>query len=163
MGLDMMVHEVSIFDLKDMSAFCQRVIDKCCPSINVNGNETQVIDLESIINDDPTFSIPWNLGQELCYWRKHPDLHGWMRNLYYEKGGTGDFNGHTIVLTKENVLQLKKDIEDRKLPHTQGFFFGESYADQDDYKWRDEHDQECIEKMLKAIDNKSLIYYTSSW
>ena len=41
--------------------------------------------------------------------------------------------------------------------------FGESYIDLDDYKWRDEHDQECIKKMLKAIDNKSLIYYTSSW
>ncbi len=24
---------------------------------------------------------------ELHYWRKHPDLHGWMENLYREKGG----------------------------------------------------------------------------
>lgn len=111
MGLDMMVHEVSIFDLKDMSAFCQKVINRCCPIYNVHNDEMLKIDLENIINEDPTFSIPWNLGRELCYWRKHPDLHGWMRNLYYEKGGTGDFNGHSIVLTKENVLQLRKDIE----------------------------------------------------
>ena len=24
---------------------------------------------------------------ELHYWRKHPDLHGWMEKLYREKGG----------------------------------------------------------------------------
>ena len=30
---------------------------------------------------------------ELHYWRKHPNLHGWMESLYYEKGGTaGSFN-----------------------------------------------------------------------
>lgn len=25
---------------------------------------------------------------ELHYWRKHPNLHGWMEQLYREKGGT---------------------------------------------------------------------------
>jgi hypothetical protein len=26
-------------------------------------------------------------GTEFHYWRKHPDLHGWMERLYREKGG----------------------------------------------------------------------------
>ena len=24
---------------------------------------------------------------EIAYWRKHPNLHGWMEDLYYKKGG----------------------------------------------------------------------------
>ena len=27
---------------------------------------------------------------ELHYWRKHPNLHGWMEALYYAKGGAAD-------------------------------------------------------------------------
>ena len=31
--------------------------------------------------------------EELHYWRKHPNLHGWMERLYEAKGGaSGDFN-----------------------------------------------------------------------
>ena len=85
MGLDMMVHEVSIFDLKDMSAFCQKVINRCCPIYNVHNDEMLKIDLENIINEDPTFSIPWNLGRELCYWRKRNEhfLRIRRRNYYH--------------------------------------------------------------------------------
>jgi len=38
-------------------------------------------------------STPFLLHQ----WRKHPDLHGWMRHLYVKKGGT--------VKTKQNTLE----------------------------------------------------------
>src|SRR5688572_30017930 len=41
---------------------------------------------------------------ELHYWRKHPDLHGWMARLYREKGGIGpDFNCNTLVLTLDDL------------------------------------------------------------
>lgn len=37
------------------------------------------------------------------YWRKHPNLHGWMAGRYYEKGGTDDdFNVNTVELTPED-------------------------------------------------------------
>ena len=29
---------------------------------------------------------------ELAYWRKHPNLEGFMSDLYYEKGGEDEFN-----------------------------------------------------------------------
>ena len=37
-------------------------------------------------------------ANELHYWRKHPDLHGWMEELYYSKGGASDcFNCVTVT------------------------------------------------------------------
>ena len=31
-------------------------------------------------------------SMELAYWRKHPNLQGWMQDLYHEKGGEDEFN-----------------------------------------------------------------------
>lgn len=60
-------------------------------------------------------------------WRKHPDLHGWMQNLYNEKNGyDSTFNGATILLTKDDIVKLRDDILYDNLPHTTGPFFGES-------------------------------------
>src|ERR1700742_4040250 len=64
---------------------------------------------------------------ELHYWRKHPDLHGWMERLYREKGGADEqFNCNTLVLTAQDIDRLERDIRARRLPPTSGFFFGES-------------------------------------
>jgi hypothetical protein len=42
---------------------------------------------------------------ELYYWRKHPNLHGWMESLYYEKGGTADnFNCVNLQLTLHRAI-----------------------------------------------------------
>jgi hypothetical protein len=64
---------------------------------------------------------------ELHYWRKHPDLHGWIKNLYREKGGAArSFNCVSMVLTLSDLDRLEADIKAGSLPDTQGFFFGES-------------------------------------
>jgi hypothetical protein len=64
---------------------------------------------------------------ELHYWRKHPDLHGWMENLYREKGGAAEsFKCLRVVLAPPDLDRLEADIKERRLPDTQGFFFGES-------------------------------------
>jgi len=61
--------------------------------------------------------------EELHYWRKHPNLHGWMQNLYYDKGGKDDsFNGSDVVLTEsdldsfdlEFVAKARKAIKEGK-------------------------------------------------
>ena len=50
--------------------------------------------------------------EEVHYWRKHPNLHGWMQSLYESKGGTSDsFNGDCVVLTESDL-----DLEDQHLP-----------------------------------------------
>ncbi|WP_210190139.1 hypothetical protein [Bradyrhizobium sp. NAS96.2] len=69
------------------------------------------------------------LGQatELHYWRKHPDFHGWMERLYRLRGGAAeDFNCEPVQLTSADLDRLGLDILQNALPHTVGFFFGES-------------------------------------
>ena len=55
---------------------------------------------------------------ELHYWRKHPNLHGWMEALYYEKGGGELFNCVPLVLTPEDLDRLEADVRAANLPHT---------------------------------------------
>ena len=70
----------------------------------------------------------WNDGnhRELSYWRKHPNLHGWMEELYRAKGGNVEmFNGVELELTWEDLEVLERDILLSNLPNTVGFFFGD--------------------------------------
>jgi len=96
--------------------------------------------------------------EEIAYWRKHPDLHGWMEDLYQKKGGTeASFNGDPLVLTEEDLDELKITVLTGKLPSTTGFFFGTS---------REEinfADLEFIEKAKEAIGKGYTVYYDSSW
>jgi hypothetical protein len=96
--------------------------------------------------------------EELHYWRKHPNLHGWMQNLYYDKGGKDDsFNGSDVVLTESDLDSLEQDIIDGNLPNTSGFFFGQT-----DGSERDD-DLEFVAKARKAIKEGKTVYYSSSW
>jgi len=44
---------------------------------------------------------------EIAYWRKHPNLQGWMEQLWREKGGKGEFNCVDVELTREDLKQLE--------------------------------------------------------
>ena len=46
---------------------------------------------------------------QLHYWRKHPNLHGWMEALYREKGGEQEFNCVPVLLTAEDLDQLEAE------------------------------------------------------
>ena len=99
--------------------------------------------------------------EELFYWRKHPNLHGWMNNLYERKGGSqfqwGSFNGATLRLTFKDLDLLEIDVEADALPPTEGFFFGESGpADK-------ELDRGFIAKARAALKEGQFLYYYSSW
>src|SRR5688500_13852245 len=64
---------------------------------------------------------------EIHYWRKHPNLHGWMEKLYREKGGSAEsFNCVNVQLVSADLDRLEADIKANHLPHTEGFFFGAS-------------------------------------
>jgi hypothetical protein len=106
---------------------------------------------------DVDFSTKNFEQDELHYWRKHPNLHGWMQNLYDAKGGTSDtFNGDCVVLDSEDLDNLEQDIKDGNLPDTSGFFFGVS----DD---ADEDDLLFVSKAREAIKEGKTVYYTSWW
>ena len=95
--------------------------------------------------------------EEVAYWRKHPDLHGWMENLYREKGGREkSFNGDPVVLTLADLDRLEDDILEVNLPKTTGFFFGESGG-------MSLKDLEFVLDARKAIQEGDTVFYDSSW
>mgnify|MGYP000680794987 FL=1 len=95
--------------------------------------------------------------EEVAYWRKHPDLHGWMQKLYEEKGGEDkSFNGDPVVLTLADLDRLEDDILGGNLPKTTGFFFGESGG-------MSLKDLEFVLEARKAIQEGDTVYYDSSW
>lgn len=99
--------------------------------------------------------------EELAYWRKHNRLHGWMEDLYREKGGTEEFNCVSVELTAEDIDRLEKAVEGKNLPATQGFFFGsDSYAWEDGY---DKEDKAFIEVARQTLADGKKVFYDSWW
>ena len=97
-------------------------------------------------------------GVEIHYWRKHPNLHGWMESLYYAKGGSKDsFNCVNLELTFEDLKHLYEDLKTNNLPETSGFFFGQSTHDEI------ENDMKFVEEALKVIEEGEYVYYSSWW
>jgi hypothetical protein len=58
----------------------------------------------------------------LGYWRKHPNLHGYIVQTFAD----GKDECQDIELSAENVNQIITAIQKKELPETTGFFFGES-------------------------------------
>ena len=108
----------------------------------------------------------WDNHQEIAYWRKHPNLQGWMEKLWHEKGmpGTGNddamFNGIELELTWDDIDKLEKDIKSGVVSnmHTTGFFFGNP---SDDYYHQ--HDLEfCVNAKAELFLGRK-VFYNSSW
>jgi hypothetical protein len=98
--------------------------------------------------------------EELAYWRKHHDLHGWMERLYRAKGGTKEsFNCVPVRLTMEDLNLLESDVLNNSLPETQGFFFGTNPPDE----YSREQDMAFISKAKISIANGAAVYYDSWW
>ena len=100
---------------------------------------------------------------EIAYWRKHPNLHGWMEQLWRTKNDMGSlddpmFNGVELELTFDDIIQLEKDINEGNLPKTAGFFFG---SDSDEYY--KEKDLEFVYEAKSRLFLGQKIFYNSSW
>ena len=114
--------------------------------------------------DNTDTSFVWNSEnnpdnyKELIYWRKHPNLHGWMENLYRSKGGTDQFNCRQVRLTFKDLQDLEDNINGKQLPHTEGFFFG---SDADEH-YRDQ-DLDFVKQARKAMSQDMEVYYDSWW
>lgn len=97
--------------------------------------------------------------REIAYWRKHPNLHGWMEDLYRERGGESEmFNGVELELFWEDLEQLEEDITNGRLPSTTGFFFGDN---SDDYYRL--QDLEFVRQARAEIFTGLKVFYNSSW
>jgi hypothetical protein len=98
--------------------------------------------------------------EELYYWRKHHDLHGWMQKLYRNKGGTAQsFNCVPVRLHPHDLDALQFDLLDGALPETTGFFFGNNPPDLDSLS----EDLKFIQKARIAIAEGDAVYYDSWW
>ena len=95
---------------------------------------------------------------ELSYWRKHPNLQGWMEELYHEKGGSQEFNCVDLQLTLGDLDALEESLDEEALPETAGFFFG---TDSSDYYA--EQDREFIREARAAIKQGYTVIYNSWW
>ena len=107
--------------------------------------------------------------REIAYWRKHPNLQGWMEELWRRKlaaqGLTPEdsewgrsFNDVELELTWEDLDELEKAVQGQALPATRGFFFGDNSDDY--YKARD---LEFIKNARAEIFVGLKVFYNSSW
>ena len=104
--------------------------------------------------------------QEIAYWRKHNALHGWMENLWEERGcprqhkNDSSFNCVPLQLSAKHLDRLEKDILANNLPETQGFFFGTDSRDDDHYKQKT---LKFIATARQAIKEGKKVFYDSWW
>ena len=108
---------------------------------------------------------------ELGYWRKHPNLQGFMEELWIQKGKPNanppaedgaiigsDFNCVDLVLTLEDLDSLESTLDSESLPETEGFFFGEN---SDDHYAK--QDRDFIVAARSAIGEGYTVVYSSWW
>ena len=98
---------------------------------------------------------------EIAYWRKHPNLHGWMEQLWRSKtpdASKDRFNGVELELTWDDIDLLENDILNNQLPSTTGFFFGDPADDY--YKQKD---LEFVKNARAELFMGLRVFYNSSW
>jgi len=115
--------------------------------------------------------------EQICDWRKHNRLQGWMEQLWNDKGcpnaneDNEEFNCVELQLTESDLINLEDAVENFELPEATGFFWGT-----DSYFWHDEndepfpeneywykqHDLNFIAEARKMLDKGYRIYY-SAW
>ena len=108
--------------------------------------------------------------EELAYWRKHPNLQGFMEDLWEQKGRPNanvssdenpfgsEFNCVDLELTLEDIDALEASVKGDELPETGGFFFGDDSSDH--YK---ESDLEFCVNARKALADGQMVVYSSWW
>jgi len=96
---------------------------------------------------------------EIAYWRKHPNLHGWMEKLAESKNlEYGTFNGVELELTWDDLDELELTVKEKLLPSTGGFFFGNN-ADEEYFN----DDLQFIGEARLKMAAGYQVFYDSSW
>lgn len=95
----------------------------------------------------------------LGYWRKHPNLHGYIVRHFADN----EDKCQRIELTADDIRQIIDAVKARLLPQTTGFFFGKS--DGSEY----ESDLEILTAALAWLEAEvppmqwRSVYYQASW
>lgn len=98
--------------------------------------------------------------EEIAYWRKHPNLQGFMQSIFLEKNEEyeREFNTDNVYLTEEDLDRWEAVAKAQEYPETTGFFFG---SNSDDYYLS--YDLKTIYLARKALKEGYTVYYTSWW
>ena len=99
-------------------------------------------------------------NETIAEWRKHPNLHGWMEQLWRERTGNKDdnFNCQEVELTLKDLDNLFEDICLNRLPATTGFFYG---SDADSYY--KQNDKFFVADAKAKIAEGKKVFYNSWW
>lgn len=99
-----------------------------------------------------------SLEVELGYWRKHPNLHGYIVQTFVG----GDDQCQRIPLDDKQLLQILEAVKADTLPHTEGFFFGVSNSSD---KGDSITQLEAAIKWLNTEEPRVMrsVYYQASW
>jgi hypothetical protein len=109
--------------------------------------------------DDEGFEIE-ETRVVLGYWRKHPNLHGYIVETFAE----GRDECQEIELGVEELNKIIEAVKAKEMPKTEGFFFGESDGSEA------EEDLEIFTKaiafMANVTDERNVwrsVVYRASW
>ena len=129
-----------------------------------------------------TNTIDWEKDKELYYWRKHPNLQGWMERLWRKRQYgdpdkpdpcTGEgyqaqsymqdpFNDTVVELKAEDIQRLRLDIKNQTLNGGYGDASGFFWGDPSDEYYR-ENDIEFCDKAEEELKRGMRIMYYCSW
>lgn len=101
------------------------------------------------------------ISEELCYFRKHADLHGKLQEIWCMKTGKNpeDFNCASMRITKAILKELKEfaNTPDEYRSHYVGFFWGTSTPE----KW--ERTFELFDDIEECFKQNKRVYYSADW
>ena len=118
-----------------------------------------IVDADKV-GDKVTDVALGDTATEICYWRKFNALHGWMEDLYRQKGGSkASFNCTTVKLTANDLDRLEMDTGNNKLVPVNGFFFGAQEIDSEDL----ESVATFVKVARQAIADGKAVFYDSWW
>ncbi len=97
---------------------------------------------------------------DLGYWRKHANLHGFIVENFAE----GIDDQKPIYLGADDIHRIIKAIEEKQLPHTTGFFFGESQDTPEQIAYDIEIFTDALKWMADSDrDGRRAVYYSAWW
>ena len=99
-----------------------------------------------------------SLELELGCWRKHPNLHGYIVNEFAD----GKDECQKIELDHIALRKIALAIERDELPHTDGFFFGDSEF-HDKARCTNVNIFREAADWIEPKDWKYSVYYQASW
>ena len=102
------------------------------------------------------------MNVELGYWRKHPNLHGYIVDQFAD----GEDDCRPIELFAPHIEQITKAIMENELPNTEGFFFGVSDTSAEQVTTDLDVFNRALEWLKKGEGNKDeirSIIYQASW